>query len=232
MAWSQKLSKAHIIIIVSGILAFTSTFAYLNSLDQKIMVAKLKHDVIAGEVISSKDVNFVPISNDNEISNLVITKYAITKDAVVSRVDLKKQDLLTTTNTSRRSTKSGLQSLSITLDAGRANGGDIITGDSIDVYETGDDAHLVASSLEVRSIIKPSARLGISTSKELTIVVAVNDQQASELSKVIGSKDMMVVLATGSKNTTTTAATTTSTTTQATTSDGYAPIDLNTSSGN
>ena len=72
MQWTRRLSKAHIIIIVTGVLAFTSTFAYLNSLDKKIMVAKLKSDVIAGQVLTAKDVNFVPISNDEELSGLFI----------------------------------------------------------------------------------------------------------------------------------------------------------------
>ena len=44
MAWTQKLSKAHIIIIVTGVLAFTSTFTYLNSLNTKIKITQLKND--------------------------------------------------------------------------------------------------------------------------------------------------------------------------------------------
>ena len=235
MHWTRKFSKAHIIIIVTGILAFTSTFAYLNSLDKKIMVAKLKSDVIAGQVLTSKDVNFVPISNDDETSGLFITQSSIKKNAVVARLDMEKSDFLTTSNTSRRSTKAGLQSLSITLEAGKANGGDIISGDRVDIYQTGDEARLVAKDLEVRSIIKPSERLGISTSKDITIVIAVSAQQASELSKIIGSNDVMMVLSTGSTEVTkpkknsspTTIAPELSTTTiPAVGPDGFSPIDL------
>jgi hypothetical protein len=134
MAWTQKFSKAHIIIIVSGLLAFTSTFTYLNSLDKKVMIAKLKRDVVAGEVITKKDVDFIKVNDDDEIEGIFISKSKISKVAIVSRLDLKKSDVLTTTNTTRRSTKSGLQSLSISVEVARANGGDIIAGDSIDIY--------------------------------------------------------------------------------------------------
>lgn len=198
MQWTRKLSKAHIIIIVTGVLAFTSTFAYLNSLDKKIMVAKLKNGVVSGQVIAIEDVTFVPIGNDEEISGLFITEKSIKKNPVVARQDLEKTDFLTTSNTSRRSSKSGLQSLSITLEAGKANGGDILSGDRVDIYQTGDDARLVAKDLEVRTIIKPNERLGISTSKDITVVVAVTSEQAGELSKIIGSNDVMMVLSTGS----------------------------------
>lgn len=198
MAWSQKFSKAHIIIIASGVLAFTSTFAYLNSLDKKVEIARLKHSVIAGEVISKSDVEFISVKADPKLDNLIITKDRINEKVFVSRLDLKKSDFLTNSNTSRRSTNSGLQSLSITLEIGRANGGDIIAGDIIDIYQTGDDSHLVAKSIQVRSIKKPSDHLGISTTKDLTIVIAINQIQANELSRIIGSNDIMVVLSTGS----------------------------------
>lgn len=237
MAWTQKFSKAHIIIIVSGILAFTSTFAYLNSLDKKTLVAKLKHDVVAGEVIDKNDVEFIKISDDSEITDMFISKRKISNNAVVSRLDLKKSDVLTSTNTTRKATTTGLQSLSISIEIGRANGGDIIAGDLIDIYETGDEARLVAKSLQVRSIKKPGDRLGISTSKELTIVVAVDASQASELSKIIGSKDIMIVLSSGSEKKTSNETSSTTlavdtTTTIPVSSDGYTPIDLNTSTGN
>lgn len=235
MQWTRRLSKAHIIIIVTGVLAFTSTFAYLNSLDKKIMVAKLKSDVIAGQVLTAKDVNFVPISNDEELSGLFITKSSIKKNAVVARLDMDKSDFLTSNNTSRRSTKAGLQSLSITLEAGKANGGDIISGDRVDIYQTGDEARLVAKDLEVRSIIKPSERLGISTSKDITVVVAVTATQAAELSRIIGSNDVMMVLSTGStevtkskksNGSTTTLPTDATSTTLPVGPDGFTPIDL------
>jgi hypothetical protein len=91
--------------------------------------------------------------------------------------------------------------------------------------------------IEVRSAKKPSDRLGISTSKELTIVLAINSTQASELSKIVGSKDIMLVLSSGSEkktntNTTTTIATQTTTTTIPVGPDGFTPIDLNTGTGN
>ena len=223
MAWTQKLSKAHIIIIVTGVLAFTSTFTYLNSLNTKIKITQLKNDVVAGEVISKEDVNYISINNDSIISDLMISQ----KSPLVAKLDLKKLDFLTSTNTIRRSTKTGLQSLSITLDIGRANGGDIIPGDIIDIYETGENARLVASSVTVRSIKKPNNRLGISTSKELIIVIALKGNQASELSKIIGSQDIMVVLSTGSKDVAKTKGAETSMVTTTLVPSNFQPIELN-----
>ncbi|MBP9114949.1 MAG: hypothetical protein KBF89_01220 [Acidimicrobiia bacterium] len=227
MAWTQKLSKAHIIIIVTGVLAFTSTFTYLNSLNTKIKITQLKNDVVAGEVISKEDVNYISINNDSIISDLMISQKSMEKSPLVAKLDLKKLDFLTSTNTIRRSTKTGLQSLSITLDIGRANGGDIIPGDIIDIYETGENARLVASSVTVRSIKKPNNRLGISTSKELIIVIALKGNQASELSKIIGSQDIMVVLSTGSKDVAKTKGAETSMVTTTLVPSNFQPIELN-----
>lgn len=200
--WIARVSRAHIVIVVAGVLAFLSTFAYLQSLDKKIPVAQLSRDVLAGAVITSDDVSFVRVPQDEIIQAQTISESSLAKQNLVARVDLSHDDLLTHSNTTRRSTSSGLQSLSIGVDADRANGGDIAKHDVVDIWETGKNAHLVASGVPVRDVILPNKRLGISTSKAITIVVAVTAVQANELSPVIGSSDIMVVLSTGSPGST------------------------------
>ncbi len=198
MQWIARASRAHVIIAFTALIAFLSTFAYLQSLDKKIAVAQISHDVVAGAVITPHDVKFVDVSYDSIIQESFVTEKSLRNNNLIARVDLSGSDLLTTTNTVRRSSKTGLQSLSIGIESDRANGGDIKKKDHIDIWQTGEDARLIAQSVPVRNVILPNKRLGISTSKTLTLVLAVTPDQAQDLSTVIGSQDIMVVLSTGS----------------------------------
>ena len=197
MQWIARASRAHVIIAFTALIAFLSTFAYLQSLDKKIAVAQISHDIVAGAVITPHDVKFVDVSYDSIIQESIVTERSLRNNNLVARVDLSGSDLLTTTNTVRRSSKTGLQSLSIGIESDRANGGDIKKKDHIDIWQTGENARLIAQGVPVRNVILPNKRLGISTSKTLTLVLAVTPTQAHDLSTVIGSQDMMVVLSTG-----------------------------------
>lgn len=198
MQWIARMNRAYIMIGVVGILAFTSTFAYLNSLDKKIAVAKLSNNVVAGDVISKSDIEYIDVSYDDLIAKNMVTDASFSNNSLVARTDLYASDLLTKSNTVRRSTNDGLQSLSLGIEADRANGGDIRRKDIVDIWRTGDDATLIASTIEVRDVIQPNKRLGISTTKSLTIVLAVTPEQAQNISAIVGSKDIMIVISTGS----------------------------------
>ena len=197
MQWIARLSRTHFVIAFIAILAFLSTFAYLQSLDKNISIAQLSHDVNSGETISSKDVRFVSVSYDERIMAQHILREDFSRKKFVARLDLSSSDLLSKTNTIRKLTPQGLQSLSIGIEADRANGGDIRKGDTINIWKTGEENALVAKAISVRSVILPNKRLGISTTKSISIVVAVTPGQAENLSRVIGSKEMMIVLANG-----------------------------------
>lgn len=199
MQWIARLNRAHITIAIVGIFAFASTFAFLQTLDKKITVAQLSRNVSSGEIISESDLQFVDVSYDNLIEKNLVTRKDINKNELVARIDLNTMDLLAKSSTVRRSTRSGLQSLSIGIESDRANGGDIRKKDLVDIWKTGDDSSLIASSISVRDVIQPNKRLGISTAKTMTIVLAVTSQQARDLSSIVGSTDIMVVLSTGSE---------------------------------
>lgn len=198
MQWMAKISRTHIIVALVGIVAFSSTLAFLKSVDEKIEVARLNEDVTAGSVIEESQFSFIEVPNDEILKEHLFTKAAIENKNFVAKSDLSKDDLLTNSNTVRLSTKTGLKSLSIGLETDRANGGDIRKGDFIDIWQTGEDSELIATNVEVRDVIHPNKRLGISTSQTITIVLAVNSSQARALSPVVGSNDVMAVLSTGS----------------------------------
>jgi hypothetical protein len=199
MQWIARVNRSHFTVAFVGLLVFVSTFGYLQSLNKKVSIAQLSNNVSSGSTITKEDIKFVEISQDSTISRFTITEKQFESRSFVARLDLSKSDLLTISNTARRSTPNGLQSMSIGIELERANGGDLKKHDLIDVWKTGEEAKLVAEKLSIRKIISPDKRLGISTSKVITIVVAVTASQAKELSFVIGSNDVMVVLSTGSK---------------------------------
>jgi|GEM_PF-5747264 len=201
MQWTARLGRTHFIIAFVSLLAFISTFSYLQSLDKKIAVAQLSRNINSGQTISTKDVRYIKVSHDDTLLTEFVSEADLKNKKLVAKTDLSSSDLLTKTNTVRLSTEQGLQSLSIGVDIDRANGGDIRKGDSINVWQTGEQNGLVARALPVRNVILPNKRLGISTTKTITIVVAVTSAQAESLSRVIGSKDIMIVLTNGSQDT-------------------------------
>ena len=197
MRWIAKLSRTHITIVVIGIIAFVSSFAYLKSLDKTIFVAKLSKNIAAGSPIKNNDITFVEISDDPVIKSQLITKESFSSGKIMASNDLSRSDLLTKSNTTRKATAAGLQSLSIGVEIYKANGGDIKKGDLLDVWKTGDDAALVASSTLVRNVILPNKRLGVSTTQLITVVLAVTPEQSRSLSHVIGTDNLMLVLSNG-----------------------------------
>ena len=198
MQWIARVTRTHFIIAFAGLIAFISTFAFLQSLDKKTRVARLTHDVNAGSKIARDDVSFVEVSYDPLVASNLFSESEIKNKTYIARVDLTKSDLLMKSNTSRLSTSEGLQSMSLGLSIERANGGDINKGDLVDIWRTGDESRLIAQSIEVRSALAPSKRLGISTAKSLTLVLAVTPKQAQDLSEVVGSSDIMAVISNGS----------------------------------
>ncbi len=197
MQWIARTSRAHIIIALTAAFAFLSTFAYLQSLDEKIAVAQLSRDITAGTSITSKDITYVNVSDDDTIEKNIISHDDLDDHKLVARVDLSKSDLLTRSNTIRRSTQAGLQSLSLGIDADRANGGDIKKNDLVDIWQTGEESRIIARSVPVRDVILPNKRLGVSTSKSITLVLAISPQQTQDISSIVGSQDIMIVLSTG-----------------------------------
>ena len=194
MQWIARFSRTHIVIAVATLFAFVSTFAYLQSLDKTMSVASLSKNVNSGQTITENEVTFVQVSFDEKISSELITPDELKDRALIARTDLSKSNLLSKSNTIRQSSEEGLQSLSLGLDIERANGGDVKKGDKVNIWRTGEQSHLVASSVSVRNVILPNKRLGVSTTKTITIVVAVTNEQAKDLSFVIGSKDIMIVI--------------------------------------
>lgn len=199
MQWIARLSRVHIIILIASIATFISCFAFLQSLDKTISVAQLSKDITAGSTISKDDIIFVDVAWDETIEDYLLTDQKFSSREVVASTDLSRSDLLNQSNTIRKATQQGLQSMSIGIETDNANGGDIRKNDVIDVWRTGDDSRLVVSQVSVRSIVEPDKRLGVSTSKTITLVLAVTPEQAQALSKIVSTKNVMVVLSNGTK---------------------------------
>jgi hypothetical protein len=224
MQWIARLSRTHIVIAIIGLLAFISTFAYLQSLDSKIAVAQLRHNIDVGSHIKKSDVRFIHVSSDDQLDEQLITAGYFSAHSIVARSDLDTNDVLTKSNTTRTTSNSGLQSLSIGISLDRANGGDIKKQDVVDIWKTGKESHLVARHVPVRDVKLPSKRLGISTTQSMTIVLAVTPNQASDLSPIVGSSDIMIVLSTGTNSATVNDS---STDQNSQSEDGFTHVDLN-----
>ncbi len=199
--WIARLTRLHFIILVAALATFVTTFSYLQSLDEETAIAIVTSDINAGERITTSDLKYVEVSKDEKLEDYFFTEDQLKTKNLVAKIDLIANEFLNRSNTIRAVDSIGLQSMSLGVELKNANGGNIKRGDTVDIWQTGEYAKLVASQISVRKIVEPDKRLGVSTSQTFTLVLAVSPSQASALSKIVSSKDVMIVLSNGTYST-------------------------------
>ena len=193
-----RVSAAHLLMLLAGVLAFATNLVVLRDHDQTRPVIVAAIDLPAGRLLDSTHLRAVEVDvDDNLYSKLIPWAQA---DALVGQVtahSIGEGVLIGTSDLRDPSASAGLRSMSIPVDAEHAVGGELAAGDRIDLIVVDDDGpRYVLTNAEVLSG-SSSAELGALTSSDFYIVVAVDPDQALSVASAIRDGRIEIVRSTG-----------------------------------
>ena len=194
-----RVSAAHLLMVLAAVLAFATNLVVLRNLDQTRAVVVAAIDLPAGREIESTHLRAVEVDVDEEVyatlipwavsTSLVgqVTAHPIGEGALVEAEDFRDP-----------SGPAGLRSMSIPIDAEHAVGGELGSGDRIDLILVGDEGpRYVLAAAEVLAV-SPTGEMGALASGDFYIVVAVNADEALLVAEAIRDGRIEVVRSTGS----------------------------------
>lgn len=196
--WWSRVSAGQVFMVVAGILAFVTNFALLRGRDESVMVAVAARDINQGVAFSGDAVRMVEMDASDEILDTLVTADSVSRlEGRIVGVPLQAGELLNRSDLRAASAPLELRALSIGVDPQHAVGGAITVGDRVDVIAVDDKAaRYVLVGAEVLAV--PSTeRRGLTGGGSFYVVVAVDAQQALEVSLAMRTGSIEVVRSTG-----------------------------------
>lgn len=194
-----RLSLGHLIMIVAGLLAVATNLALLRSVDERVLVAVVGRDIRSGSVITSQDLRLTGVAADVAILDLLVTEAEASELAGVAVRDLRAGDLVLQSDVAPSAAPDGRRAMSIPIDPQHAVGGDIATGDRVDVVAVREGiASFVLVDVEVLAVAGAGAG-PLGANRDFFVTVAVSDHQALELAEALETASLEVVLSTGAE---------------------------------
>jgi len=194
----RRPAFSHVLIALAVILAFVFNLLALQDRSDTQLVAVVEEPLVAGSVISPRDIRFVPVGSDFEGLAGLITEDAwpglegwVVNRSIASGVPLDLGSL------SEPIAGGGLGVMSIPVAVEHAAGGLLQVGDRVDVISISDvGPEFVATGLSIVSL-GTTDRSGLGGLGEYHIVVAVTPSQALGLAAAIDAGSLEVIRATG-----------------------------------
>ena len=191
----RRPSSGHLVMIAAGLLGAVLTFAAFASADHRVEIAVAARDLHPGETVELASFRFERVQMGSTLLHRMVSPSAaralrgsIARDAIAAGDPIPRSSLL------RAAARRGRRSLSIAVPKTRAVGGNLTAGDRIDVF---DQAGVVATDVEVLDLDQPGGSAGLTGDDSISIILAVDAEQAGQLARAAKNDSLVVVLATG-----------------------------------
>ena len=194
-----RVSAAHFLMVLAAVLAFATNLVVLRNLDQTRAVVVAAIDLPAGREIESTHLRAVEVDVDEEVyATLIPWAVATSLVGQVTAHPIGEGVLVEAGDFRDPSGPAGLRSMSIPIDAEHAVGGELGSGDRIDLILVGDEGpRYVLAAAEVLAV-SPTGEMGALASGDFYIVVAVDADEALLVAEAIRDGRIEVVRSTGS----------------------------------
>jgi Flp pilus assembly protein CpaB len=194
-----RVSAAHLLMVLAAVLAFATNLVVLRNLDQTRAVAVAAIDLPAGRQVEATHLRAVEVDVDEEVyARLIPWAEATMLVGQVTAHPIGEGVLVETGDFRDPSGPAGLRSMSIPIDAEHAVGGELGSGDRIDLILVGDEGpRYVLAAAEVLAV-SPTGELGALTTGDFYIVVAVDADEALLVAEAIRDGRIEVIRSTGS----------------------------------
>ncbi|HMS24940.1 MAG TPA: hypothetical protein PKB15_04535 [Acidimicrobiia bacterium] len=196
-----RFTSGHLLMVVSGLLAFLLSLVVLTSREATITVFVAKNDIVAGKTISANQFTPVEVKSSSLNSVYVNTLQLQSNKKFFAARSISKGEPLTQGALTPETEKTDVRLLSIPVDKSLAVAGALSRGDRIDIIQTpeGECSIRVLSNLEI--VVTPSGSGGgaLSTgSNAFTLTVALeNAGDDLTLAGVIAAGKFQIVKTTG-----------------------------------
>ena len=193
-----RVSAAHLLMVLAAVLAFATNLVVLRTHDQTRAVVVAALSLPVGRSLELGDLRAVEVDVDDAIFRTLIPwERAETLVGQVISHPIEEGVLIGLTDFRDPSGPAGLRSMSIPVDAEHAVGGDLASGDRIDLIVVADEGpRYVLAGAEVLSV-SGIGELGALASGDFYVVVAVDAEQALGVAEAIRDGRIEVVRSTG-----------------------------------
>lgn len=197
-ALTSRLSAGHLTMIVAGLLGALLSLAVLRASDHRVEVAVAARDIPPGSRVTRDSFRFTRVAMDAEVlSTMVRASDVSSLEGDIASIRIRAGNPITRAVLLRAAAPHRLRSVGIPVAPDHAVGGDVGAGDRIDVLSTdGERSGLVVANLSVLDVKRQRGALG-SGDEKLTVVVALDADEATRLAPALDGNKFVIVLATG-----------------------------------
>ncbi len=196
----KRWSTGHIVMIIAGLLGATVTLLALRATDTRTEISVAQGNLAAGSRISASSFTTKRVEFDDALRASVLTPSDVASfDGATILIPVSAGDPVPKSALVPAAATGGRRSLSLPIAPERAVGGKLRTGDRVDVYTTGTKGTLITTNVEVLDVIRADGG-PLSASDTLTVVLAVDNAQATRIAPIVGSTDVVLVQATGAQS--------------------------------
>ena len=195
-----RLSLGHVVMIVSGLLAFLLTFTLLRARDETARVAVAAEAIAAGATVTAESFRVVEVDVSSEQLDTMIP--AVELEAMSGWIavnGLSHGEVAATSDFQPPASSSGLRAMSVPIAPEHAVGGAISSGDLVDVIAVRDGvAEYLVQQARVLAVDSPNDSGGlVDVRGSLTLTLEVDEATALALAGALNDGAIEVVRSTG-----------------------------------
>lgn len=184
-------------MLVAGLLGVVLTLVALRAADARVGVPVAATDLAAGTRVTPSSFTIRSVRLDSTLhetlvrpNDLQALNGAVLLTPLAAGSPIPRTALVASISGDTR------RAVSLPIAPERAVGGRLRSGDRVDVYTTGQRGTLITTNVEVLDVLKPSSG-PLAARDTLTIVLAVDAEQANRIAPIVGSQDVVLVQTTG-----------------------------------
>jgi hypothetical protein len=202
-SFGDRFTAGHVVPVVLAVMATVVILVALRDRSSVVMVPVAAKTIVAGAPVDGSAVTYQRLAASSALRSGIVSAASLSGGGWVATTSIQRGDPITTSEVQRSApATSGLGSMSLTVPADDADGGNLVTGDQVDVIEAvSGQADYVARGLQVLSVAPTATRTGSLTASgpgSYYIVVAVNPSTALALTAALqnGSQGVVEVVRT------------------------------------
>lgn len=186
-------------MLLAGLLLFVATFLLLRDRETSYRVLTAEGDIRAGTVVGAGSFSHAEVKvGDDVLAGLLQAQQAAEVEGWVAANSIAAGELVSRLDLRAPAAPSDLRAMSFPIEAQRAAGGDLATGDRVDVVVVvGGVPQYVATDLEVLAVAAPGDRGALGGGAGFGLTVAVDPDEALALAQALSVGDVTVLRSTG-----------------------------------
>ena len=195
---ASRASFGHLVMIVSGLLAFLLVLSVLRTREDTVLVAVSRGELAAGAAVGADNVRWVEVPADSPLLASMVREAHLRSESWVASRRLAANEPLTRDALRTAAAPSALRAMSIPIGPEHAVGGALRPGDRIDVIDVQETSiAYVLQGVEVLAVGGGGGRGIGSVGGSFHVTVAVDDEGALRLAFALADGKLEIVPSTG-----------------------------------